>query len=198
MRRSLAPISVASAALRFVARRGRGDFTVLVVEPDSDVRDIANELAEAMASLGDEPVAQITGAHDADALVMQIATSSGPLVVSGLDGWPPSEWAHLDRLRSRVARQERTALVLGSEAFANIMREAPNFSSFLGASVMRCVDESPMLTADERERRLSVLRAWARKTDDEVVALAETHALPAEPEYAEWLVLLGRGDLIGR
>jgi hypothetical protein len=33
-------------------------------------------------------------------------------------------------------------------------------------------------------------------TDDEVIAAARSGALPRDPEYAEWLVLVGQGDLL--
>jgi hypothetical protein len=47
-------------------------------------------------------------------------------------------------------------------------------------------------------RRLAALRAWASKTDGEVVAAARDGTLPLDPEYAEWLVLLGHGELLDR
>ena len=37
--------------------------------------------------------------------------------------------------------------------------------------------------------------AW-QQTDAEVIALAEQNRLPPEPDYAEWLVLLGKGELL--
>jgi hypothetical protein len=54
-----------------------------------------------------------------------------------------------------------------------------------------------MLSPGEIEQRLAALRAWASCGDAEVIQLAETGQLPRDPEYAEWLTLLGRGDLLG-
>ena len=46
--------------------------------------------------------------------------------------------------------------------------------------------------------RLESLRQWSGMTDEEVITRAEQGTLPGDPPYAEWLVLLGRGDLLGK
>jgi hypothetical protein len=188
----------AEVALRFMARRGVGDWTTLVVEPGSQVAIAAEELAHEMESLGDVTVERVPGARDSLDLIERVASARGPLVVAGLDTWEPSEWAHLDQLRSRLARDERTALVVSRPSFEAIMGHAPNFSSWLGASVWSYKPHASELTDDERERRLEALRAWSKLTDADVLARAESGELPPEPEYAEWLVLLRRGDLLER
>jgi hypothetical protein len=170
----------------------------LVVQPDSDVLAVADELVEEMESLGDVNVDRIRGAKDASELAENLGPLKGPVVVAGLDGWAPSEWLHLDELRSRFTRDERTALVVSTTTFENIMREAPNFSSWLGASVWTYLPRSSELTQPERERRLETLRAWSSLSDADVIARAEQGTLPPDPEFAEWLVLLDRGDLLGR
>jgi hypothetical protein len=53
-----------------------------------------------------------------------------------------------------------------------------------------------VLSPSEIEQRLTALRAWAGRGDAEVIQLAETGQLPRDPEYAEWLTLLGRGELL--
>jgi hypothetical protein len=170
----------------------------LVVEPGRDALVVADELGEEMESLGDVTVDRIRGAKDAPELAEALALLKNPVVIAGIDAWPPSEWRHLDELRSRFTRDERTALVVSSTTFENIMREAPNFSSWLGASVWTYLPRSSELTEPERERRLEALRTWASLTDADVIARAEQGTLPPDPEFAEWLVLLDRGDLLGR
>ena len=194
----LKPMSAAEAALRLMARRGRGDWTALVVEPGVDVPSAAAELAEEMESIGGSAVERISGAADAGALATRLASLRGPAVVYGLDGWAVSEWGRFDRLRSRFTRDERTALVLGEVAFERVVREAPNFWSSLGGSAVAYRPDASVLTEDERARRLAALREWAGLADEEVVARAVAGTLPPDPEFAEWLVLLGRGDLLGR
>lgn len=192
------PSGTADVALRFMARRGRGDWTVLVVGPSSDARAVADELVKEMESLGDVDVDTIRNAEDALDLAARVQATSRPLVVAEIDAWPSSEWAHLDQLRSRLARDERTALVVSRATFEDIMRHAPNFASWLGASVWTYKPCVSALTDEEREGRLAALRVWAKRSDADVIAQAERGELPAEPEYAEWLVLLRRGDLLER
>jgi hypothetical protein len=195
---ALNPMGAPEAALRFMARRGRGDWTALVVEPGVDVAPAAEELAEEMEALGDCSVERVLDARDAEDLAARLSATHSPAVASGLEGWSAAEWAHFDRLRSRFTRDERTALVLGRAAFERLMQEAPNFSSWLGASIATYQPDASILDEEERRRRLEALRAWSSLSDEEVIARASAGTLPPDPEFAEWLVLLRRGDLLGR
>jgi hypothetical protein len=42
------------------------------------------------------------------------------------------------------------------------------------------------------------LRRWSGLEDLEVIRRAEAGTLSPDPEYAEWLTLLGRGDLLAK
>lgn len=192
------PIGLPELALRLMSRRGRGDWAALVVAPGGNTAAVAEELAEEMESLGDVTVDRVTGAADALDLATRLAASSRPAVVSGLDVWSEGEWSHLDHLRSRFARLERTALVVSSATFDALSSAAPNFSSWLGASAWSYQPRENELTEEERDRRLESLRSWSGLSDDEVVARAEQGRLPRDPEFAEWLVLLHREDLLER
>jgi hypothetical protein len=75
------------------------------------------------------------------------------------------------------------------------MEAAPNLASWLGGLVFSRQDPGERLAA-LRQQRLASLRAWSSKTDEDVIRDAEAGTLPRDPEYAEWLVLLGRGDLL--
>lgn len=193
----LRPAGAAELALRFMTRRGRGDWAVLAVDRPDDVETAADELAAEMESLGDVEVARVHGPSDTLDLAARLQAAQGPVVLSGVDGWPASEWARVDHLRSRLAREERTALVLSQATFERVNQHA-NFSSWLGAGAWSYRRRAAELTEEERARRLEALRAWSGLTDEEVVARAEAGALPGDPEYAEWLVLLSRGDLLAR
>jgi hypothetical protein len=198
------PLGVAEVALRLMARRGRGDWAALVVGPGHDVSSVAEELAQEMEVLGDVDVKRIQDAKGALDLATELthaaegAEAERPVIITGLEGWTTSEWVHLDQMRSRLARNERTALVVSQATFEEIMRHAPNFSSWLGGSVWTYQPHTTELTEAERARRLEALRAFSNLSDADVIARAEAGTLPGEPEFAEWLVLLDRGDLLER
>jgi hypothetical protein len=197
MRLGPRPAGVAEVALRLMARRGGGGgWTTLLLRPTDDAVAAAEELAQEMEALGGVGVERIESAADALALIARLAVSERPAVVVGLDEWPASEWGHLDLLRSRLARAERTALVVSEATYERILRDAPNLESWLGASVWTYQADAALLTEEESARRLAALQAWSGLSDEEVIARAQARTLPADPEFAEWLVLLHRGDLL--
>jgi hypothetical protein len=54
------------------------------------------------------------------------------------------------------------------------------------------------MSYEEQERRIRSLEEWSGIGSDQLIERAERRDLPAGPEYAAWLVLLGRGDLLER
>jgi hypothetical protein len=52
------------------------------------------------------------------------------------------------------------------------------------------------MTSTERQERLADLESHFQISGSEVIAQAEAGTLPPEPHFVEWLVLLGRGDLV--
>jgi hypothetical protein len=85
-----------------------------------------------------------------------------------------------------------------SEAMAREMMDiAPHVASWLSGSIGR-IDPAKEREATDlaRERRLRELGEKAGMTNEDVVERAQSGELEPDPEYAEWLVLLGRGDLL--
>jgi hypothetical protein len=120
------------------------------------------------------------------------------LILSGFEQWTMQDWRHLDALRSDLTVKRNAFLLLSELATSMMLSQAPNFASWIGVKVYDFTYGTEFLTADEQEDRLVGLRSWSGKTDDEIIALANSNQLSPEPEYGEWLVLLGRGDLIER
>lgn len=56
--------------------------------------------------------------------------------------------------------------------------------------------ESHEMSPEDVERRLVAMREHYGFSDEEVVASAIAGTIPPDPDYCEWLVLLGRSDLI--
>ena len=61
----------------------------------------------------------------------------------------------------------------------------------------KMIGQHGSLTPEERQARLASLREWSGMTDEEVIARAARGELSPDPQYALWLVLLNRGDLLG-
>lgn len=186
-------IDTGSLALRVAEDPARGGWTVLLV-PLGQESAVAGELAKALRDIGTESVAQ----HDAKCSddLLQPADETGVHVMAVLPAMNDSEWARLDRMRSRLIDHGRTILVLDQDAMNRLGRSAPNLHSWIGPSMWSVELAWPALTDVEKEERLAALRQWSGYSDQEIVTLAEQGKLPGDPEYAEWLVLIDRGDLI--
>jgi hypothetical protein len=102
--------------------------------------------------------------------------------------------AMFEHYRGRLVGGPRGVLITPKDAVATYATHAPSFWSWVGASVW---GHNPRAGVLDREARLQSLREATGRTDAQVVELAEQGQLPADPIYAEWIALLGRGDLIG-
>ena len=193
------PIGAGELAFRVTANPGPGVWFSLLV-PEAEIAYAAKCLADEIESAGDTAVSQLeSSSSDARDLADRVKRAgTAILVVSGLERLSDAEWRHLDLLRSRFQRDQAVVLVLGKRAFEALMRGAPNLASWLGGSTWQWDANATALSDEEKEKRLQAIREWTSMSDAEVLVLAEHHRLPAEPEYAEWLVLLGRGELLER
>jgi hypothetical protein len=115
------------------------------------------------------------------------------VVAAGLNAFDAPAWSELDGARSRLFREGATALVLSPASFGSLQAHAPNLASWIGGAVFELTAPPP----PNPEQRLEQLRAWSKLSDEDVVAKAERGTLEPDPYFAEWLVLLGRGDLLG-
>lgn len=193
----LRSIGAGELALRLVAHRGHGDWSALVVHPPAgeDPPTAAAKLAEEIAAIGGVRVAHVQAPGDVLAFATELRKADGPAVVTGVDGWSEAEWRHLDEIRSRLLRDERTVLVLSKAAFERLVAAAPNLGSFI-PSAWAYVPDAEGLSEEDRERRLAALREWSGMTDEEMLERRKLGRLPPDPEFSLWLILLGRGDLL--
>lgn len=72
---------------------------------------------------------------------------------------------------------------------------APHFTSWAGNRVF-LIEEDRFLDQEAIEARLQAIRTHYGMNDEELLELAQRREVPLEPEQAEWLVLLGRSDLL--
>jgi len=118
------------------------------------------------------------------------------LLLLGLDAWSQQNWNSSELNRNSWIREDGlTWFLLGPSATSSIARYAPNVRSLIGPYIVVGPTDLRM-TSEERASRLAQLRDFYRRTDAEITAEAESHALEMSPHMVEWLILLDRGDLV--
>lgn len=189
--------SVGDFALRAVVRASAGDWSVLVVRDAGKVRTVVDDLAFELRLATESFVTVKTDLVRAEDLIATIDTSEAQYVIVGVgETAPRSVWKQLDLLRDQIARRRSVVFVLTRDAFVAMQKGAPSVSAMLGSAVYELEEGAGTLSQDEREGRLAALRTEYGLTDEQVVDRAARGDLDLDPHIAEWLVLLGQGDLI--
>jgi hypothetical protein len=198
MLQSLSSTSTDTLLQKLGAQPDGNIWTVLVVET-LDIDEVVEELSETISIFSECEVKVISARNGGFNLVSQIEESSEDYILAWFfEGWNSEDWYILDSARSQLTKKRGGILILPSTSAKMMMNSAPNFCSWIGSRIYALAKDSEFLTDQEREIRLSTLREWSGRSDAEVIASAESRQLPPTPEYGEWLVLLGRGDLIER
>lgn len=173
-------IALPLLAARIAARASQPSWILVIVAGD-DISRVAAELADELEVLLPEgSVAR--GASDVE---QALARAQGNVVVIAID---EAEASKLDLARSRLQHAQPVVLIATAAAAVNL---GPHLRSWIGGSVFQLEAET-----SSKEARLAELRRAYGKTDDEIVAYASTRPGALEPHFAEWLALLGRGDLV--
>lgn len=176
----------------------RGPYAWLVVlKPAAEAESALDGfVAEFSASL-DRPVRIIHGDAPFEKLRSDLnAPGSDPVLISDLDQADANFWRALDVNRSGLLRVGPVILWLSSVGLTRLCRYAPNIRSFVGGSIFYLGMDGEVMTANERQQRISDLESHFQITSAEVILRAESGTLPTEPHFVEWLVLLDRGDLV--
>jgi hypothetical protein len=184
----------AELALRLNALRGTAVYAAYLAAPDKIDAALA-ELQEELQGFDPSAAISMSSPHNAAALIAALAADPAEILLVQASAFSAADWAVLDRRRSSIAHRGLLIFLTTQSSFDALMRCAPNLASWLGGQVFAYPDREPALAA-HRERRLVALRAWASRSDADVVEAARAGTLPPDPEYAEWLVLLGHGELI--
>ncbi|HWU86844.1 MAG TPA: hypothetical protein VN253_06200 [Kofleriaceae bacterium] len=161
-------------------------------EIDTAIEELDEELEALDRSIQSATVRPRTG----EQLIADLAATSAEFVFVDARLFVALDWGLLDRRRSSLAHAGVLILITTFSSFDELMQSAPNLASWLGAQVFAYVRDGAGVEV-ARARRLDALRTWASKSDADIIHAAEDGTLPRDPEFAEWLVLLGRGDLLG-
>jgi hypothetical protein len=183
--------------LQRIGSQPEGNIWSALITASSDCPQLVYDLKETLTIFAECEVGYLSGKDGAIILVKSIIkTHEDYLIVWEFDQWNNNNWYQLDCHRSKLMRKRGVVLVLSPESAKTMFSYAPNLVSWLGSRVYSFLKDAELLSIEEREQRLEALREWSGLTDTQVIELAEVRTLPSEPEYAEWLVLLKRGDLI--
>jgi hypothetical protein len=121
--------------------------------------------------------------------------SGTPSITWGYERFNAKEWSRLDLARSALATDHPVAMIMSTDAFGMMQAEAPNLANWTsgaweGAGILP-------LTEKERATRLTRLRQRYKKSDAEVISLARADHGSIEADFVEWLILLGKDDVLG-
>ena len=154
------------------------------------------DLAEIALRLRDQAawIAIETTAIDDTVEELGLELADVPHAVTDLRGLSDEALVELDRTRdSRVGSTSQ--VFLGSAAdLSRLARNAPHTWSLVGPDCWTLDPEADRLDVPARLEQLRTLTGW---TNEAVLAAAIAGTLPNDPVWAEWLALLGRGDLLG-
>ena len=169
----------------------------VVLRPAEEEDALANFVADLSAVL-DQPVRVVRSSGSTfEKLRSDLNEPAGdPVLIPDLDQADTERWSALDVNRSAWLREGAVVLWLSSAGLANLCRYAPNIRSFVGGSIRNLGTDGGAMTVAEHDQRIADLESHFKMNSAEVIRQAESGALPTEPHFVEWLVLLGRGDLV--
>ena len=182
-------------SLRILASRGTSAYLAALVDPGETASFLAEVEAELRALDERVVVRSLSPSPSGARLLHDLPAVAAEVLLIGAESYGEEDWRLLDRRRSAVAHSGVTVFFITPPSFTLLMRVAPNLSSWLAGMVFSGGTERAT-TEQQREARLERLRASLGMTDAEVALAATEGRLPRDPEYAEWLVLIGRGDLL--
>jgi hypothetical protein len=135
---------------------------------------------------------------DLEDLIRKVREADDYVLLWNFEQWGIQQWQEFDYDRSRFDRPNGGILLLTPSSANAFQKYAPNFASWVGSKVYDIELGTEILSEEALQQRLETLQAWSQKTNDEIIQLAEAGQLIVDPVYSEWLVLLGRGDLVER
>jgi hypothetical protein len=189
------PIDISTLAFRVADRVSTSEWMVLLHSPGKD-EELGNELAEALDDISGDTARVAVVASGAELIQAVHGAGEEVCIIAGLDALSAEEWRGIDRQRSQLLHAQCAVLLASPQSLDRLAIHAPHLASWIGPAIWTLDSGPPGLSDQEKEDRLRALREHYERSDHEVVDMAERRELPAEPDYAEWLVLLDRGDLI--
>ena len=108
----------------------------------------------------------------------------------------PDQWSSVDLMRSALERKGPLIFWITAESLANLSEFAPNIRSFVGPSIFAAGPEGSFMSDEERDKRIQELVDHYGYSSEEFIKKIELKEMSPDPRFIEWLILLGRGDLV--
>ena len=194
----LRPISLPEFSLRVATRPAKGDWFVLATPPHqlAETQETLEADVEAFTQVTPRVTSTVENSRD---LVRAIrASPDGVVLIGGLESFSDVEWRSVDLMRSRLEGDRTVVLLLSPKQLYLLVGSAPNLASWLTGGIWRLDEDVEQLSETERAGRLETLRTSTGMSDEDIIKGAQNGTLSREPQFTEWLLLLGRSDLIER
>jgi hypothetical protein len=181
---------------RLATRPPVHDWVAVIVSDGSPVV-YSEMLALELQALGLRSIKRVTQFAGVGSLIRELRLcTESILVIAGMSDFQAEHWKQVDLSRTQL-RPLGTAVILLDPTAAGLMaRNAPHFFSWFGSEVWTLAPDVELLSTYEKEQRLRVLRESFGKTDDEVIQMVREARGGVGPDYAEWIVLLDRSELL--
>ena len=197
MTNSLTSLSIDEFLQRINPQPEQGNTCSALITSSLNSQQLVEDLQETLNLFPECEVGCFSANDKTNTLVQQIKNATEDyLILWNFEQWDKNNWYEFDCMRSSLMRKRGLVLILSLESAKTMFSYAPNIVSWLGFRVYSFLKDTELLSFEEIQERLATLREWSGLTDSQIIEMAETRTLPPEPEYAEWLVLLERGDLI--
>jgi hypothetical protein len=117
------------------------------------------------------------------------------VLLTGIERFLADELERFDLLRNKALYGPRVLIATPQGGADRLSTHSPNLWSWLGAHCMQYDASEGRMDVEER---LQSLRDHFQLSDLQVIELAARGGeLPDDVAFTEWLILLGRGDLLG-
>jgi hypothetical protein len=194
---SLTSVSIDEFLQRIGSHPAEGNTWSALITSSLDCQQLVDDLQETLSIFAECEVGCLSGEDGTNTLVKQIIkTTEDYLILWNFDQWDKNNWYEFDCMRSALIKKRGVVLILSLESAEIMFSHAPNVVSWVRNRVYSFLKDTELLSTEEVQERLATLQEWSGLTDSQVIEMAEAQTLPPDPEYAEWLVLLERGDLI--
>jgi hypothetical protein len=187
----ISQVSISELLFKLGAQSAGNVWTVLII--DHSDSDIVENLIESIEAFTEYSV----GSWNIQANETSISSETDYVIIWNVNHWTAADWKSLDFQRSQLDRHKQGGAFILSESMAKLMMSAaPNLASWIGSRVYKLILDAEILSDEDCKVRLQALKSQTGLSDDQVIQQAEAKQLPKDPMYGEWLVLLGRSDLL--